>query len=139
MKEAKKYIIIIITIVLVLTAAIAALVIHRGRLEAEREKNQGAQVGITAMYVNEDHELFVALDDKGLFSFNFPKKIYGVNGEEISRSQLEEGDIVVVYGNGSMSTSYPGMYNDVTKIEVIEEGKPSDADQYQYLIDRLYP
>ena len=37
-----------------------------------------------------------------------------------------------------MMQSYPGQYPGVTKIKVMEQGTPADADRYQELIDTIY-
>ena len=37
-----------------------------------------------------------------------------------------------------MAESYPGQYPGVTKIKVESEGNPSDADQYQEIVDEIY-
>ena len=38
-----------------------------------------------------------------------------------------------------MLESYPGQYPGVTKIKVVKEGKASDADQYQDILDEFWP
>lgn len=38
-----------------------------------------------------------------------------------------------------MLESYPGQYPGVTKIKVVKEGKASDADQYQEILDEFWP
>ena len=46
--------------------------------------------------------------------------------------------MVKIYGNGIMLESYPGQYPGVTRIEVTKQGDPSDADEYQNLVDEIY-
>ena len=38
-----------------------------------------------------------------------------------------------------MLASYPGQYPGVTKIKVVKDGKASDADQYQDILDEFWP
>ena len=61
------------------------------------------------------------------------------NGKKISEEDLNRGDIVAIYGDEIMLESYPGQYPGVTKIKVVKEGKASDADQYQDILDEFWP
>lgn len=94
---------------------------------------------ITAMYVpiTEDIYLFIG-EESGVFTIHFPEEIYDIHGKKITKEQLAKGNIVKIYGNGIMAESYPGQYNGVTKLEVIEEGTPSDVDQYADIVDQFY-
>lgn len=97
------------------------------------------QETITAMYIpfGQGGHIFVG-DQAGVFTATFPDEIYDVNGKKITQSQLTRGNMVLIYGNGIMLESYPGQYPGITKMEVIAEGKPEDADAYQYLVDEIY-
>lgn len=94
----------------------------------------------TAMYVPiaEDFNIFVDQEVGTVFTITFPEEIYDVNGNKITKEELVKGNIVKLYGNGIMLESYPGQYPGISKIEVMEEGQPSDADQYQSLVDEIY-
>lgn len=104
----------------------------------ERGRNM-EQETITAMYIpfGQGGHIFVG-DQAGVFTATFPDEIYDVNGKKITQSQLTRGNMVLIYGNGIMLESYPGQYPGITKMEVIAEGKPEDADAYQYLVDEIY-
>ncbi len=104
----------------------------------ERGSNM-EQETITAMYIpfGQGGHIFVG-DQAGVFTATFPDEIYDVNGKKITQSQLTRGNMVLIYGNGIMLESYPGQYPGITKMEVIAEGKPEDADAYQYLVDEIY-
>lgn len=52
--------------------------------------------------------------------------------------ELATGNIVRVTGNGIMLESYPGQYPGITKVEVIEEGAPEDAEKYAELAAQLW-
>ena len=43
-----------------------------------------------------------------------------------------------ITGNGIMLNSYPGQYPGVTKIQVVAEGSPEDADPYQEIVDAYF-
>lgn len=104
----------------------------------ERGRNM-EQETITAMYIpfGQGGHIFVG-DQAGVFTATFPDEIYDVNGKKITQSQLTRGNMVLIYGNGIMLESYPGQYPGIAKMEVIAEGKPEDADAYQYLVDEIY-
>ena len=52
--------------------------------------------------------------------------------------ELTAGNIVRVTGNGIMLESYPGQYPGITKVEVIEEGTPADAEKYDELVAQIW-
>ena len=93
-----------------------------------------------AMYVpfGKSSHVMVDQDNGTVFVVRMPEEIYDVNGEKIGPEGLKKGNIVEIYGNGIMAESYPGQYNGVTKIQVVAEGSPADADQYNDLIDQIY-
>lgn len=99
------------------------------------------EIGVNrAMYVpfGKDSHVMVDQETGMVYVVSMPEEIYNRNGDKIAPEDLVKGNIVEIYGNGVMAESYPGQYHGVTKIQVVEEGAPSDADQYQDLIDQLY-
>lgn len=52
--------------------------------------------------------------------------------------ELAAGNIVRVTGNGIMLESYPGQYPGITKVEVVEEGTPADAEKYDELVAQIW-
>ena len=52
--------------------------------------------------------------------------------------ELKAGNVVRVTGNGIMLQSYPAQYPGITKVEVIEEGAPQDAEKYAELVSQLW-
>ena len=52
--------------------------------------------------------------------------------------ELKAGNVVRVTGNGIMLQSYPAQYPGITKVEVIEEGTPEDAEKYAELVSQLW-
>ena len=52
--------------------------------------------------------------------------------------ELTAGNIVRVTGNGIMLESYPGQYPGITKVEVVEEGSPADAEKYDELVAQIW-
>lgn len=129
-KSRKKFWMTGIGAVLVLAAGIAAVIAVTGKK---------GEPPMTAMYVpfGEDSHIFVG-ERAGVFVATFPEEIYDVNGNRISKEQLVKGNMVEIYGNGIMLESYPGQYPGITKMKVVEEGNPSDADVYQEIVDEIY-
>lgn len=127
----KNILFILASVVILILIALAVLFTIRRR---EEDKN-----AIQAMYIpyGEDSHIMVS-DESGVFTVHFPEDIYDKNGDKITRDQLEKGNILKIYGNGIMMQSYPGQYPGVTKIKVMEQGTPADADRYQELIDTIY-
>lgn len=112
---------------------------------AAGQDGQGAGEGpeeyvTTAMYIPIAKEVYLLVDqDNGaVFTANFPEELYDIDGEKTAREQLKKGNILKIYGNGIMLESWPGQYPGVTRMEVVEEGDPSDADQYKELVDEYY-
>ncbi|MFR8535538.1 MAG: hypothetical protein ACLVD1_03360 [Lacrimispora saccharolytica] len=102
---------------------------------------QEGQVENLAMYVpygDEGGYLMVDQESGSVFTVTMPEEIYDIDGNKIGQEDLEKGNILRIYGNGIMMNSYPGQYPGVTKIQVEETGSPSDADQYQEIIDGIY-
>ena len=95
---------------------------------------------IRAMYVplGESGYIFVDQDVGTVFTVTMPEDMVGLDGEKITQDALVAGNIVNIYGDGTMAESYPGQYFGVTRIEVISAGKPEDINAYQDLIDELY-
>ena len=51
--------------------------------------------------------------------------------------ELAVGNVVRVTGNGIMLESYPAQYPGITAVEVLEEGTPEDADEYQSIVNQI--
>ncbi|NGM17961.1 hypothetical protein GMI70_08175 [Eggerthellaceae bacterium zg-893] len=65
--------------------------------------------------------------------------IVNSEGNEITSASLKPGNVVKVVGDGIMLESYPGQYPGVTKIEVVDLGSPSDAEEYETLVSAVFP
>lgn len=125
-------------IILILVSAVILILIALAVLFAVR-KNKEEKAAIQAMYIPYGEDSYImASDESGVFTVHFPEDIYDINGKKITQDQLVKGNILKIYGNGIMLESYPGQYPGVTKIKVVEQGSPSDADRYQDIIDMIY-
>lgn len=95
----------------------------------------------TAMYVpmgNDGAYILVDQQTGTVFTVTMPEQLYGLSGEKIEPKQLQKGNILEITGNGCMLESYPGQYPGVTKIRILQQGKPEDADPYQELVDSIW-
>ncbi|MBU9726784.1 YobA family protein [Diplocloster modestus] len=125
-------------IILILASVVILILIALAVIFAVR-KNAEDKTAVQAMYIPYDEGSHIMVsDESGVFTVHFPEDIYDINGKKITQDQLEKGNLLKIYGNGIMMQSYPGQYPGVTKIKVVEQGSPSDADRYQELIDTLY-
>ena len=95
----------------------------------------------TVMYVpyGKDAEHYVMIDQHNgsVFTVTMPENILDSKDRKITKDDLKKGNILIIYGDGIMLQTYPGQYPGVTKIKVKEEGKPSDADQYQDVVEQI--
>lgn len=122
--------------------AIAALIYGMRGGSNPDKKNEEEETAITAMYVPYGENGYILVgEEAGVFTVTAPQEmyeVYDINGNKIAINQLVKGNVVKIYGDGIMAESYPGQYPGVSRMEVIEEGKPSDADQYQEIVDEIY-
>ena len=119
---------------------LTAIVIAAGSMLVGCQESSSAKP-IEAMYIpaGEDGHLMVGEGTGNVFTVTMPDNIQDKNGKKISEEDLNRGDIVAIYGDEIMLESYPGQYPGVTKIKVVKEGKASDADQYQDILDEFWP
>ncbi len=90
-------------------------------------------------YVDGGDVLFVDQDTQTPYVPTLPEgALLGIDGQPIDAARLAAGNIVEVVGNGIMLESYPGQYPGITRIQVLEEGTPADAEQYADLVDMVF-
>ncbi len=93
--------------------------------QAEKDKQEEARQeneAIRAIYVEAGDVLkkmvFVDMDRKTVFTADIPKEgIYNKNDKLIEGDTLENGDMVKIYGDGSMTRSIPAQYPGVTRMK----------------------
>lgn len=134
MKKKNIYLLAGIAVIAVAAVLAAGLTVNRNR-NAEQEEH-----AILAMYVpyGDGHYFFIGQKDDGAFDARIPEELYDIDGKKITRSELVAGNILKIYGDGIMATSDPGQYPGVTRMEIVQEGTPSDADKYEKLVKRYY-
>lgn len=124
-------------------AIIAIVIVFSTITVVTTKKTKDEKIGETknlAMYVPYGDGKYIMVDQENgsIYTITMPEDILGKDGTKITADELKKGNIVAIYGNGIMLESYPGQYPGVTKVEVLEEGKESDGDQYQDIIDEIY-
>ncbi len=119
----------------VVILAVLATVLYVGASESRKEE----EVKMTAMYLilGEDHFLFVDTKTDTPFYAPIPEELLDENGEEMEEEELENGDILEIYGNGIMLESYPGQYPGVTKMQRVGKGEEAQIQEYEKMLEPL--
>ena len=108
---------------------------------ADGGASSGTEFESTAMVVayGDGDLLFFDQENDGPYAPGLENaEIIGLDGAPMRPQDLTSGNIVRVTGDGIMLESYPGQYPGITKVEVIEEGSPSDADRYDEVIAQIW-
>ncbi len=112
---------------------------EKGKTDAD-QRQSGEQVQSTAMYVPYGENSYIMVDQENgvVYTVTMPEEIYDIKGRKITAAELEKRK----YSDNLWRWNYVGILSGavsgVTKIEVEKKGDPSDADQYQELIDEIY-
>ncbi|MDY4191260.1 MAG: hypothetical protein SOX72_03480 [Oscillospiraceae bacterium] len=105
---------------------------------AEKSGAEGGET-CTAMYVPLGNGSYILVDqDSGsVFTICVPEQVLDAGGEPMAFEDLRAGNILKITGDGVMLYSYPGQYPGVTQVQLVQEGSPEDAEQYEELADSL--
>lgn len=93
-----------------------------------------------AVYLEDEngHSIFVELEDDLPFTGPIPQnKLYDENGKKISEKDLNNGDVVNIYGDGGMLDSHPAQYPGITKIEITEQINQEYIEKYGHILRDL--
>ena len=60
------------------------------------------------------------------------------DGRRITEQDLNNGDVLNIYGNGIMAQSYPGQYNGISKIERTEQENQEYIEEYSHFLDEFF-
>lgn len=97
---------------------------------------------MTAVYFQADSGewYFANLDTDTIFSGTIPDKITDENGKKMSKEDMQDGDVYLIYGDNVMLESFPGQYPGIKKMVREEKGNQEYAQQYrQQLSDVMRP
>ena len=121
----KKKTLIIIAVTGVLAAAAAVSVFWFGKEKRDREAEAAS---LEALFLRDGtgetvgNYLFVDTRNGTPFTGPLPEgAVLDERGDELESWELENGDVVKIYGNGAMTMSYPGQYPGITKIVRMEK------------------
>ncbi len=82
------------------------------------------------------NNIFVDLEDGDSFTGTIPKqRVYDENGEKISEEDLNNGDVVNIYGDGGMADVVPRHYDMITKIERTEKSNQKYIEEYGHFLE----
>ena len=94
-----------------------------------------------AVYLKKEdgNNIFVELENDMPFTGKIPQEeLYDENGEKITEQDLNNGDVLNIYGNGIMAQSYPGQYNGISKIERTEQENQEYIEEYSHFLDEFF-
>lgn len=137
----KKKTLIIIAVTGVLAAAAAVSVFWFGKEKKDREAENTA---LEALFLRDGsgetigNYLFVNTQNGTPFTGPLPEgSILDEQGENLAQWELENGDVVKIYGNGIMTMSYPGQYPGITRIVRTEKQNRKLLEQYGELLEQF--
>ena len=126
MKERKKRIVFIGVVLLVIVILVAVpIILPRMRpMEAVYLKNENG------------NSIFVNMEDGFPFRGPIPQeRLYDENGKKISEKDLNNGDVLNIYGDRAMDDSFPGKYDGITKIKRMENANQNYIEEYGHFLE----
>lgn len=140
-KKAK--LIVGIGVALLILIVLVAAGIRNHFLQDEQADKPKADSGYTmqAVYLKKEdgNNIFVELENDMPFTGKIPQEeLYDENGEKITEQDLNNGDVLNIYGNGIMAQSYPGQYNGISKIERTEQENQEYIEEYSHFLDEFF-
>lgn len=142
-KNKKITLVIVIAALAVIISAVCAAVQNHFREDKPADEGEPADGGqfLTAVYLQKDNgnSLFINLAAEYPFTGTIPEdELYDEEGSKIKEQDLNNGDVVNIYGNGIMAESYPAQYHGITKIERTEQANQTYIQEYGHYLDELF-
>lgn len=109
--------------------------------EAPNETQTDGGYTMQAVYLKKENgnNIFVELENDMPFTGIVPKgELYDEEGEKITEQDLNNGDVLNIYGNGVMAQSYPAQYHGITKIERTEQENQEYIEEYSHFLDEFF-
>ena len=94
-----------------------------------------------AVYLKKENgnNIFVSLENDMPFTGKIPQEeLYDEEGKKITEQDLNNGDVLDIYGNGIMAQSYPAQYHGITKIERTEQSNQKYIQEYGHYLDEIF-
>ena len=131
----------IVLLILIIIMAAAAIRNHFMKdAPSDRGKADAGQY-LNAVYLEKEdgNSIFVNLTAEYPFTGTIPEgELYDEEGKKITEQDLNNGDVVNIYGNGIMAESYPAQYHGITKIERAEQANQKYIQEYGHYLDELF-
>lgn len=131
----------IVLLILIIIMAAAAIRNHFMKdAPSDRGKADAGQY-LKAVYLEKEdgNSIFVNLTAEYPFTGTIPEgELYDEEGKKITEQDLNNGDVVNIYGNGIMAESYPAQYHGITKIEREEQANQKYIQEYGHYLDELF-
>lgn len=130
-----------VLIVIILFAAAAGVKSYFTHRVSSDETQTPEEYVMKALYLEKDEEqdIFINLTDEYPFHAAIPEgELYDEEGIRISEQDLNNGDVLDIYGNGVIAESYPAQYHGITKIERTEQKNQKLIEQYGYYLEELF-
>lgn len=127
MRERKKRIVFIGVVLLVIVILVAApIILPRMRpMKAVYLKNENG------------NSIFVNIEDGFPFRGPIPQeRLYDENGKKISEKDLNNGDVLDIYGDGCILELYPAQYPGINRIEITEKKNQEYIEEYSHFLER---
>ena len=140
-KKAK--LIVGIGVALLILIVLVAAGIRNHFMQDEQADKPKADSGYTmqAVYLKKEdgNNIFVELENDMPFTGEIPQEeLYDEEGEKITEQDLNNGDVLNIYGNGVMAQSYPAQYHGITKIERTEQENQEYIEEYSHFLDEFF-
>lgn len=90
-----------------------------------------------AVYLKNENgnSIFVNMEDGFPFRGPIPQeRLYDENGKKISEKDLNNGDVLNIYGDRAMDDSFPGKYDGITKIKRTENANQNYIEEYEHFL-----
>lgn len=136
--------IVYIGVLLVTLVILAAANMLRSQFSSE-EPQEDTQIqgdyALKAVYLEKEdgNSIFVNLTDEYPFDGNIPEgELYDEDGEKITQEDLNNGDVLNIWGNGVIAESYPAQYNGITKMERTQQSNQEYIDRYGHYLEELF-
>ena len=131
----------IVLLILIIIMAAAAIRNHFMKdAPSDRGKADAGQY-LKAVYLEKEdgNSIFVNLTAEYPFTGTIPEgELYDEEGKKITEQDLNNGDVVNIYGNGIMAESYPAQYHGITKIERTEQANQKYIQEYGHYLDEFF-
>ena len=125
--------------ILILSVAVIILLIII--IAFSRNKKQEYTDAMQAVYLEKEdgNSIFVNLEAEYPFHGTVPEDaVYDESGKKIMPDDLNNGDVVDIYGNGMIAESYPAQYHGITEIRRTEQANQEYIGQYGHYLDELF-